>query len=179
MTSSKDTELDLTAASTQSARAGETLLGAHRGEGLRIGIACGKFNGGVTTRLLTATLDALLEAGVAKSDISIAWAPGAFELPLLARAYATAPKPYDAVITLGAVIRGDTGHYDVVAGECARGVQDVQLTMGVPVIFGVLTTDTVDQALVRSLPDETNKGRESAHTALEMANLLRSGSLFS
>jgi 6,7-dimethyl-8-ribityllumazine synthase len=81
------------------------------------------------------------------------------------------------VITLGAVIRGDTGHYDVVAGECARGVQDVQLATGVPVIFGVLTTDTIEQALVRSLPDETNKGRESAHTALEMVNVLRSGSL--
>jgi 6,7-dimethyl-8-ribityllumazine synthase len=177
MTSSKDTELDLTVAQAQSARAGEVLHGAHQGQGLRVGIACGKFNGGITTRLLKAAIDALEEAGVEKADISIAWAPGAFELPLLAKAYATAPRPYDAVITLGAVIRGDTGHYDVVAGECARGVQDVQLATGVPVIFGVLTTDTIEQALVRSLPDETNKGRESAHTALEMANVLRSGSL--
>jgi 6,7-dimethyl-8-ribityllumazine synthase len=177
MTSSKETELDLTVAALESARAGEALYGAHQGQGLRIGICCGKFNGGITTRLLQAALDALEEAGVANADISIAWAPGAFELPLLAKAYATAPRPYDAVITLGAVIRGDTGHYDVVAGECARGVQDVQLTTGVPVIFGVLTTDTIEQALVRSLSDETNKGRESAHTALEMANVLRSGSL--
>jgi 6,7-dimethyl-8-ribityllumazine synthase len=177
MTSSKDTELDLAVAQAESARAGEVLNGPHQGQGLRIAFACGKFNGGITTRLLKAALDALEEAGVAKADISIAWAPGAFELPLLAKAYATASRPYDAVITLGAVIRGDTGHYDVVAGECARGVQDVQLATGVPVIFGVLTTDTIEQALVRSLPDDTNKGRESAHTALEMANVLRSGSL--
>jgi 6,7-dimethyl-8-ribityllumazine synthase len=81
------------------------------------------------------------------------------------------------VLTLGAVIRGDTGHYEVVAGECARGVQDVQLSTGVPVIFGVLTTNTVEQALERSLDDETNKGRETALTALEMANLLKSAPL--
>jgi 6,7-dimethyl-8-ribityllumazine synthase len=92
-------------------------------------------------------------------------------------AYATGPRAVDVVITLGAVIRGDTGHYDVVAGECARGVQTVQLQTGVPVIFGVLTTNTIEQALERSLPDETNKGRESALTGLEMVSLLAQGSL--
>ena len=88
-----------------------------------------------------------------------------------------AERPYDAVITLGAVIRGDTGHYELVAGECARGVQDVQLSTRVPVVFGVLTTNTIDQALERSRDDDTNKGRESAITALEMVSLLRQGTL--
>ena len=177
MTSNKDTELNLEIRDALHTRAGEVLLGSVSGKGLRIGVACGTFNGGITSRLLAGTLDVLEEAGVAASDISISWAPGAFELPMLARAYATAPQPYDAVITLGAVIRGDTGHYDVVAGECARGVQDVQLTTGVPVVFGVLTTNTIEQALERSLPDHSNKGRESAATALEMVSILRSGSL--
>jgi 6,7-dimethyl-8-ribityllumazine synthase len=117
------------------------------------------------------------EAGVDRSDISIGWVPGAFEIPLLALAYADGDRPYDAVITLGAVIRGETGHYEVVAGECARGVQDVQLSTRVPVVFGVLTVNTVEQALVRSLPDQTNKGREAALTALEMVSILRQGSL--
>jgi 6,7-dimethyl-8-ribityllumazine synthase len=103
--------------------------------------------------------------------------PGAFEIPLAALAYADADRPYDAVITLGAVIRGDTGHYELVAGECARGVQDVQLSTRVPVIFGVLTTNTVEQALERSQPDETNKGRESALSALAMVSVLRQGTL--
>ena len=106
----------------------------------------------------------------------MAWAPGAFELPLVARAFAHAGK-VDAVLCLGAVIRGDTGHYDFVAGECASGIQQVQLATGVPVVFGVLTTDTLEQALVRSLPEESNKGREAALTGIEMVRLLRSGPL--
>jgi 6,7-dimethyl-8-ribityllumazine synthase len=126
---------------------------------------------------LDATLATLRGAGVDRSDISLAWVPGAFEIPLAARAFVTGPKAVDAVITLGAVIRGDTGHYEVVAVECARGVQTVQLRSGVPVVFGVLTTNTVDQALERSLPDETNKGRESALTALEMVSVLGQGLL--
>jgi 6,7-dimethyl-8-ribityllumazine synthase len=127
----------------------------------------------VTTRLLAGALDALTEAGVDRSDISVGWVPGAFEIPLLALAYADGERPRDAVLTLGVVIRGDTSHYDIVSGECARGVQDVQLSTRVPVAFGVLTTENVEQALERSLPDETNKGRETAHTALEMVNVLR------
>jgi 6,7-dimethyl-8-ribityllumazine synthase len=126
----------------------------------------------VTSRLIDGALETLFEHGVDRSDVTIAWAPGAFELPLVARGFATGEQ-VDVVITLGAVIRGDTGHYDIVAGECARGVQDVQLATGVPVVFGVLTTNTVEQALERSLPDASNKGRESAETALEMVSLLR------
>jgi 6,7-dimethyl-8-ribityllumazine synthase len=101
----------------------------------------------------------------------VAWAPGAFELPLVARGFARSGA-VDAVVCLGAVIRGDTGHYDFVAGECARGLQRVQLDTGVPVVFGVLTTDTVEQALVRSEDDDTNKGREAAVTAIEMVRIL-------
>ena len=177
MTSTEDTEFDPKAAKVLRSRVGEYLEGGGEGRGLRVGVVCGKFNGAITTRLLVGALDALDEAGVERSDISLAWAPGAFEIPMLARSYASGPRPVDAVITLGAVIRGDTGHYEVVAGECARGVQAVQLRTGVPVVFGVLTTNTVDQALERSRPDETNKGREAARTALEMVSLLRQGTL--
>ena len=158
-------------------RAGEVLEPTLEGRGLRVGVVCGQFNGAITTRLLDGALSALDEAGVDRRDVSVAWVPGAFEIPLAALAYADGPRPYDAVITLGAVIRGDTGHYELVAGECARGVQDVQLSTRVPVIFGVLTTNTVDQALDRSRPDDSNKGRESAHAALAMVSLLHQGSL--
>ncbi|MBW4078685.1 MAG: 6,7-dimethyl-8-ribityllumazine synthase [Acidobacteria bacterium] len=177
MTSTDETEFDPSIAEALRAHVGEYLEGPINGRGVRIGIACGRFNGGVTTRLLEGALQAFEESGVDRSDITIAWVPGAFEIPLLAQAFATGPRAVDAVITLGAVIRGDTGHYEVVAGECARGVQDVQLRTGVPVVFGVLTTNTVAQALERSLPDATNKGRESALTAIEMVTLLRQGLL--
>jgi 6,7-dimethyl-8-ribityllumazine synthase len=156
------------------ARVGASLKGEHNGTGLRIGAACALFNGGITLRLINGALGALAEAGTDRRDITVAWAPGAFELPLVARAFANAGK-VDAVLCLGAVIRGDTGHYDFVAGECASGIQRVQLDTGIPVVFGVLTTDTLDQALERSEPDETNKGREAALTGIEMVRLLRSG----
>lgn len=177
MTSSKETEFNPSLTESFESRVGEYLEGKHSGQGLRIGIACGRFNGGITARLLEGALGALEEAGVDRRDISVGWVPGAFEIPLLALAYADGGQPCDAVITLGAVIRGDTGHYDIVAGECARGVQDVQLSTRVPVIFGVLTVNTVEQALERSSPDETNKGREAALTALEMVTILRQGSI--
>ena len=170
MTSTNETILDTAVAAAQHARVTRVIKGSHQGAGRRIGIVCGKFNGGITTRLLTGSLDVLLASGVRPDDIVIAWVPGAFEVPIAAKRFAA--SGYDAVITLGAVIRGDTGHYDVVAGECARGVQNVQIETGVPVVFGVLTTNTVDQALERSLPDHTNKGRESAETALEMISVL-------
>jgi 6,7-dimethyl-8-ribityllumazine synthase len=153
-------------------RVGTLLRGEHNGTGLRIGIACALFNGGVTMRLVDGALSALAELGTGRGDIVVAWAPGAFELPLVARAFARAGK-VDAVLCLGAVIRGDTGHYDFVAGECASGLQRVQLDTGVPVVFGVLTTDTLAQALERSEPDESNKGREAALTGVEMVRLLR------
>ena len=174
MTSSDETEFDPATPARLRERVGQQLVGALEGRGVRVALACGRFNGGVTTRLIDGALDALAHHGVDRNDVVIAWAPGAFELPLVARGFALSER-VDVVITLGAVIRGDTGHYDFVAGECARGVQDVQLATGVPVVFGVLTTDTVAQALERSRPDESNKGRECALTALEMVNLLRQG----
>lgn len=177
MASTSDTEYDPAAGESLRARVGEFLEGSHEGRGLRVGLACARFNGGITTRLLHGALDALVECGVDRGDISLAWAPGAFELPMLARGYVDGASRVDCVIALGAVIRGDTGHYDFVAGECARGLQDIQLTYGIPVIFGVLTTNTAEQALERSAPDETNKGREAAMTALEMVSVLRQGVL--
>jgi 6,7-dimethyl-8-ribityllumazine synthase len=179
MTSTDETDLNRDVLEALASRAGENLEGAHDGRGLRVAIVCSRFNGGVTARLLAGALDALSGAGVDRSDISVGWVPGAFEIPLLALAYADGERPYDAVLVLGAVIRGDTSHYEIVAGECARGVQDVQLSTRVPVAFGVLTTENVEQALERSMPDETNKGREAALTALEMASVLRRGSLSS
>lgn len=171
MTSGKVAAYDPGVASRLAARAGWSLEASLDGVGLRIAVACGRFNGAITTRLLEGALDALEEHGVERRDIAVAWVPGAFELPLTALAFAEGS--FDAVVTLGAVIRGDTGHYELVAGECARGVQDVQLSTGVPVIFGVLTTNSLDQALERSMPDATNKGREAALGAIEMVNLLR------
>jgi 6,7-dimethyl-8-ribityllumazine synthase len=154
------------------ARVGTSLRGEHNGTGLRIGIACALFNGGIAVRLLNGALDALAEAGTDRNDVTVAWAPGAFELPLVARAFASTGT-VDAVLCFGAVVRGETGHYDLVAGECAAGIQQVQLSTGVPVIFGVLTTDTLEQALARSEPDASNKGREAALTGIEMVRLLR------
>ena len=153
-------------------RVGASLRGERNGTGLRIGIACALFNGGIALRLLDGALDALSEAGTDRNDVTVAWAPGAFELPLVARAFASSGK-VDAVLCFGAVVRGETGHYDLVAGECASGIQQVQLSTGVPVVFGVLTTETPEQALARSEPDEMNKGREAALTGIEMVRLLR------
>ncbi len=155
-----------------SGQVGANLQGEHNGTGLRVGIACARFNGGISMRLLDGALAALHEAGTGRNDITVAWAPGAFELPLVARAFALADK-VNTVLCFGAVIRGDTGHYDFVAGECASGLQRVQLDTGMPVVFGVLTTDTLEQALERSEPDKTNKGREAALTGIEMVRLLR------
>ena len=139
---------------------------------VRVGFACAEFNGGITDRMLTAALDELEAAGCDLGSVGGVLGPGGL------RAAARGPGPgrvgrIDAVVALGAVIRGDTGHYDFVAGECASGLQRVQLDTGLPVVFGVLTTDTVEQALVRSLPDETNKGAEAARTALETVAVLR------
>jgi 6,7-dimethyl-8-ribityllumazine synthase len=156
---------------------GSPSVGSRSRTEARIGIACAEFNGGITDRLLTGALDALDEAGCDLARVVVVWAPGAFELPVVAQKLALS-ESVDAVICLGAVIRGDTGHYDFVAGECAAGLQRVQLDTGLPVVFGVLTTDTVDQALVRSAADESNKGREAAETALATLEALSSvGSL--
>ncbi len=142
------------------------------GTGLRIGICCGRFNQHITERLLTSTQRTLAEHGVAEADTTVVWVPGAYELPLMSQALVTGWGA-DAVIALGAVIRGETGHYDLVAGECAAGLQRVQLDTGVPVVFGVLTTENEEQALARS-GDGEDKGEESAEVAIEMVNLLKS-----
>jgi 6,7-dimethyl-8-ribityllumazine synthase len=142
------------------------------GTGLRIGICCGRFNRHITDRLLSSCLRALAEHGVDEADTTVVWAPGAYELPVVAQALVTTGKA-DAVIALGAVIRGETTHYETVAGECASGLQRVQLDTGVPVVFGVLTTENEKQALDRS-GDNEDKGQEFAEVAIEMVNLLRS-----
>jgi 6,7-dimethyl-8-ribityllumazine synthase len=177
MTSSDGTQLDPKRVADLRKRVGEHLEGSASGRGVRVGIVCSRFNGAITTRLLEGALDQLTDAGVDRTDISVGWVPGAFEIPLLALALADADRPVDAVITLGAVIRGETTHYEIVSGECARGLQDVQLSTRVPVAFGVLTVNTLEQALERSANDEHNKGREAAATALEMVSVLRQGSL--
>jgi len=175
MTSSDLTLLPPDAKQRAAARVGTALDGAGPGPGteLRVGFACAEFNGGITDRLLTGALDTLDASGYDLSRAIVAWAPGAFELPVVAQQLARSGA-VDAVICLGAVIRGDTGHYEFVAGQCASGLQRVQLDTGVPVVFGVLTTDTVEQALERSADDGSNKGREAALTAVSTANLLGS-----
>ena len=172
MTSSDETLLDPERLRALDHVVGANLEGAHEGRGLRIGVACGRFNGGITQRMLDGVLDAADRLGVDAKDLVVAWVPGAFELPLLAKTMFDGAG-VDAVVALGAVIRGDTGHYDFVAGECARGLQDVALATGRPVIFGVLTTDTVEQALVRSEAGPGNKGAEALETAVEFVRLQR------
>lgn len=142
------------------------------GCGLRLAVACGRFNDHVTQRLLAGVQRGLAALGVSDGDISTVWVPGAFELPMAAKAFAETAS-VDAVICIGCVIRGDTTHYETVAGECASGIQQAQLATGVPIVFGVLTTENLDQALVRS--EERgghNVGEEAAATAVEMARLL-------
>ncbi len=176
MTGSEETQLRPDAFDSVAPRVGrqigEGLLEDADGRGLRIGLACALFNGGITSRLLDGALVALAAASVDRADTTVAWVPGAFELPLAAQRFATAGG-VDAVACLGAVIRGDTAHFDFVAGQCASGLARVALDTGIPVVFGVLTTDDVAQALERARPDETNKGREAALSAVQMAAMLR------
>jgi 6,7-dimethyl-8-ribityllumazine synthase len=149
-----------------------TYAGMLRGDGVRVAIACARFNDLVTERLLAGARDGLVRHGVDEASIVVAWAPGAFELPLVAQRLAASGE-FDAVIALGAVIRGATDHHEHVGGQCASGLQRAALDTGVPVAFGVLTTDTLDQALDRAGAKAGNKGYEAAETALEMADLLR------
>lgn len=149
----------------------KTFEGALTGAGRRFAIAASRFNDTITVRLVDGALDCLRRHGVVESDISVAWVPGAFELPLVASRLA-ASGGFDAVITLGAVIRGATGHYDVVAGQAAAGIARASLDTGVPVIFGVLTTETIEQAVERSGTKAGNKGFEAALSAIEVVNLL-------
>ncbi|ERM91279.1 6,7-dimethyl-8-ribityllumazine synthase [Caldanaerobacter subterraneus] len=140
-------------------------------EGKKFGIVVSRFNEFITGKLLEGALDALKRHGALNEDIEIAWVPGAFEIPLIAKKMAES-KRYDAVIALGAVIRGETPHFDYVANEVSKGIAKISLDTEVPVIFGVLTTDTIEQAIVRAGTKGGNKGFEAAVTAIEMANLM-------
>ncbi len=149
-----------------------TYEGRLRGEGIRVAVAASRFNELVTDRLVAGARDGLLRHGVDEGSLTVVWAPGAFELPLVARRLAESGE-HDAVVCVGAVIRGATDHYEHVAGQCAAGLGRVALDTGVPVVFGVLTTDTTEAALERAGGKLGNKGFEAAVTAIEMADLLR------
>jgi 6,7-dimethyl-8-ribityllumazine synthase len=181
MTSSDETALDEGAFERVAAKVGSARRGRPEAASTaRVAIACAEFNGGITERLLGGVLAGLGASGVDPATMRVVWVPGAFELPLAAQhlllgapgAGRAGEERADAVIALGAVIRGDTAHFDFVAGECARGLQRVALDTGRPVVFGVLTTDTVDQALERCRDDHTNKGYEAALTVLQMIDVL-------
>ncbi|MBP2650046.1 MAG: ribH [Firmicutes bacterium] len=141
-------------------------------EGLKFGIIVARFNEFITTKLLGGAQDALKRHGAADEDIEVAWVPGAYEIPLVAQKMAASNK-YDAVICLGAVIRGSTPHFDYVCAEVSKGVAQVSLASGKPVIFGVLTTENIEQAVERAGTKGGNKGFDSAVSAIEMANLLK------
>lgn len=141
--------------------------------GLKFGIVASRFNEFITGKLLEGALDALRRHGAEDDDIEIAWVPGSFEIPLAAQKMAESRK-YDAVICLGALIRGSTPHFDYIASEAAKGIAHVGMATGVPTIFGVITTENIEQAIERAGTKAGNKGFGAAETAIEMANLLRS-----
>ncbi|WP_054711109.1 6,7-dimethyl-8-ribityllumazine synthase [Bacillus sp. JCM 19041] len=151
---------------------GHTYEGHLVASGLKVGIVVGRFNEFITSKLLGGAEDALVRHGAEAADIDIAWVPGAFEIPFAAKKMAESGK-YDAVITLGTVIRGSTPHFDYVCSEVAKGVSSITLNTGIPVIFGVLTTDTIEQAVERAGTKAGNKGWEAASAAIEMANLAK------
>ncbi len=142
-------------------------------QGQRIGIVAGRFNEIITSKLLGGAADAFVRHGGEASMLDVAWVPGAFEIPLIAKKMAESGK-YDAVVCLGAVIRGATPHFDMVAGETTKGIAHVGLNAGVPVIFGVLTTDSIEQAVERAGSKAGNKGFEAMVSAIEMVNLIKS-----
>ena len=148
------------------------LQGGSDGAGLRVAVAVANFNDFITSRLLEGARAALARSGVREDDITIARVPGAFELPLVAKRLAESGQQ-DAIICLGAVIRGETDHYEHVAGEAAKGIANAALSSGVPVIFGVLTTDTLEQAINRAGGKSGNNGYNAGLAAVEMANLTR------
>lgn len=140
---------------------------------LKVGIVIARFNEFITGKLLTGALDALRRHGIQEENISMAWVPGAFEIPLVAQKLVESKK-YDAVICLGAVIRGATPHFEYVSAEVSKGIAALSLRTGTPVVFGVLTTDTIEQAIERAGTKAGNKGWDAAVTAIETANLLKS-----
>lgn len=149
-----------------------SMEGTLDGSGLRIGIVCSRFNEFVVESLLAGAARGLRRHGVADDAVDVAWVPGAFEIPLAAQEMASSGR-YDAVVTLGAVIRGATAHFEYVAGPCASAISSIQVATGVPVSFGVLTVDTIEQAIERAGTKAGNKGEEAAVGAIEMARLLQ------
>lgn len=141
-------------------------------KGIRVGIVAARFNEFITSKLVGGALDGLKRHDVKEEDIDVAWVPGAFEIPLIASKMAKSKK-YDAVICVGAVIRGSTSHYDYVCSEVSKGIANVSLNSDIPVMFGVLTTDNIEQAIERSGSKAGNKGYECATGAIEMVNLIR------
>ncbi|MFP4286729.1 MAG: 6,7-dimethyl-8-ribityllumazine synthase [Candidatus Izemoplasmataceae bacterium] len=150
----------------------KTFEGNLLAEGLKFNIVVGRFNEFIGNKLLEGAKDALIRHGAKSSDIAITYAPGAFEIPLVAKKVAKT-SDYDAVICLGAVIRGNTPHFDYVSSEVSKGIANVSIDLEVPIIFGVLTTDSIEQAIERAGTKAGNKGFEAAMTAIEMANLLK------
>ena len=148
-------------------------VGKFRADGLRFGVITSRYNNSITEKLERAALDALKSAGANEKQLDVLSVPGAFELPLAAKKLAESGK-VNAIIAIGCVLRGETSHYDYICSEVARGIQLAQMDTGVPVIFCVLTCDTMEQAIERSGPDDGNKGREAGFGALEMASLVRS-----
>lgn len=148
------------------------LKGDLNGQGLRVAVAVARFNEVVTRQLLSGALDTLTRYGVRDEDISVAWVPGAFELPVVAKSLARTGR-FDSIICLGAVIRGETGHYDMVAGQASSGTGAVGMETGVPTIFGVLTTENMDQAINRAGGKSGNQGSNAAVAAIETARLVQ------
>lgn len=151
---------------------GKTFEGHLSAAGLRFGIVISRFNEFITGKLLAGAQDAIRRHGGDEAQVDLAWVPGAFEIPLVAQKMATGGR-YDAVICLGAVIRGSTPHFDFVASEATKGVAHAMLQTGTPIAFGILTTDTIEQAIERAGTKAGNKGFEAAVTAIEMANLVK------
>ncbi len=150
----------------------KTFEGRLVAEGLKIGIIVARFNEFIGSKLLSGAIDGLVRHGMNEDDIEVAWVPGAFEIPVAAQRMAQSKK-YDAIICLGAVIKGSTSHYDYVCAEVSKGVASVSLQYGLPVMFGVLTTDNIEQAIERAGTKAGNKGYDCALSAIEMANLFR------
>lgn len=142
------------------------------GQGMKIGIVAARFNELIVSKLLSGAVDGLVRHGVEEDDITAAWVPGAFEIPLMAEKMAQSGK-YDAIICVGAVIRGSTSHYDYVCNEVSKGIAQVGLKSGIPVLFGVVTTENIEQAIERAGTKAGNKGYDCALSAIEMVNLMR------
>ena len=150
----------------------KVIEGNFSGKGLKVGIIAGRFNEFISSKLIGGALDALKRHEVSEDNIELAWVPGAFEMPLVAQKMARSGK-YDAVIALGAVIRGSTPHFDYVCSEVSKGVASVSLETGIPVIFGVLTTNTIEECIERAGTKAGNKGFDAGVSAIEMVNLLK------